>query len=167
MISPELLRRYPVFAGLSHENIVTLANCAEEISVAKDHLFFHEGDELHEMYLVLEGAVGVIMELPAQNVTHLLPTNSPANTKQKTSYSVRSDRAKIFGWSGLVAPYETMAGAEHSRHARVVAFDCVALLEAFKADCHFGLIMMQKTAQVIRDRLRDRRMESLAQEIAP
>jgi len=166
MISPELLRRYPVFAGLSHENIVTLANCAEEISVAKDHLFFHEGDELHAMHLVLEGAVGVIMELPAQNVTHTVANQLTSEYETEDVVLSAVGPGEIFGWSGLVAPYETMAGARSLTPCRVVAFDCVALLEAFQADCHFGLIMMRKTAQVIRDRLRDRRMESLAQEIA-
>ncbi len=166
MISPELLRRYPVFAGLSHENIVTLANCAEEKSIEKEHLFFHEGDELHEMYLVLEGAVGVIMELPAQNVTHTVANQLTSEYETEDVVLSAVGPGEVFGWSGLVAPYETMAGAKTLTPSRVVAFDCVALLEAFQADCQFGLIMMQKTAQVIRDRLRDRRMESLAQAVS-
>jgi len=166
MISPELLRRYPVFAGLSHENIVTLANCAAEISVEKEHLFFHEGDELHEMFLVLEGAVGIIMELPAKAVTHSVANQLTNEYETEDVVLSAVGPGEVFGWSGLVAPYETMAGAKTLTPSRVVAFDCVALLEAFEADCQFGLIMMQKTAQVIRDRLRDRRMESLAQAVS-
>jgi hypothetical protein len=59
-----------------------------------------------------------------------------------------------------------MAGAKALTSCRVIVFDCLALLEAFKEDCRFGFLMMEKTAQVIRGRLRDQRMESLAQVVA-
>ena len=36
------------------------------------------------------------------------------------------------------------------------------LLQTFEEDCRFGYIMTQKSAQVIRERLRDSRIESLA-----
>ena len=166
MISPELLRRYPVFAGLSHENIIALANTAQELSTEEDHFFFHEGDELHEMFLVLEGAVGVVVELPAQNVEHSVANQLTSEFETEHVVLSAVGPGEIFGWSGLVAPYETMAGAKALTPCRVVAFDCKALLQAFKADCHFGFMMMHKTAQVIRERLRDRRMESLAQVVA-
>ena len=163
MISPEILRRYPVFAGLSHDNIVTLANTAKELTAEVDHHFFQEGEEVHEMFLVLEGAVGIIVELPASNVAHSVANQLTSEYETEEVVLSAVGPGEIFGWSGLVSPHETMAGAKALTSCRVVAFDCVALQEAFKADCHFGLIMMQKTAQVIRGRLRDQRMESLAQ----
>ncbi len=166
MISPELLRRYPVFAGLTHENIVTLANAAEELTAGKEHQFFREGDQLHEMYLVVEGIVGIVMELPAKNVTHSVANQLTNEFKTEDAVLSAVGPGEIFGWSGLVAPHETMAGAKALTPCRVVAFDCTVLTEAFKSDCEFGMIMMQKTAQVIRGRLRDLRMESLAQVLA-
>ena len=163
MISPELLRRYPVFAGLTHENLVTLANTAQELSVEEGHMFFHEGEELHEMFIVLEGAVGIVMELPAKDVEHSVADQ--LTSEYATEHVVLSavGPGEMFGWSGLVPPYQSMAGAKALTPCRVIAFDCLALLEAFKADCRFGFLMMEKTAQVIRGRLRDQRMESLAQ----
>ncbi len=41
MVSLELIRRYPFFAGLSYENIVALAEVADELSVSPGHYFFH------------------------------------------------------------------------------------------------------------------------------
>ena len=166
MISPELLRRYPVFAGLSHENIITLVNTAHELSAEEDHLFFHEGDEVHEIFFLLEGAVGIVVELPAQNIEHSVANQLTSEFETEHVVLSAVGPGEIFGWSGLVAPYETMAGAKALTPCRVVAFDCKALLEAFKADCHFGFMMMEKIAQVIRGRLRDQRVESLAQVVA-
>jgi hypothetical protein len=41
-------------------------------------------------------------------------------------------------------------------------FECEELRQVFEDDCPFGLVMMQKAAQVIRERLRDMRIQSLA-----
>jgi len=163
MISPELLRRYPVFVGLSHENLVTLANTAKELSAEEGHMFFYEGEELHEMFIVMEGAVGIVVEVPAQNVEHSVADQLTSGYETEHVVLSAVGPGEVFGWSGLVPPYESMAGAKALTSCRVIVFDCLALLEAFKADCRFGFLMMEKTAQVIRGRLRDQRMESLAQ----
>ena len=60
MVSPELLRRYPFFAGLSHDYLSKLAKMSEELAVEEGHYFFHEEDELDTFYLTLEGdGIGV------------------------------------------------------------------------------------------------------------
>ena len=64
MISPELIRRYPFFAGPSNSYIATLAKLADEVSVDTGHCFFREGDELKKLYLVVEGAVGLVIQVP-------------------------------------------------------------------------------------------------------
>lgn len=167
MISPELLRRYPFFAGLSHENIVTLADTAQEVAAEEGHYFFHEGATVHEMFLVLEGAVGIVLELPSKQADHAVSEQFTRDMTMEDVVVSAVGPGDVFGWSGLVAPHETMAGAKALTPCRVVAFDCQKLIEEhFKADCSFGFVMMQKTAQVIRQRLRDVRMEALGQLVA-
>ena len=68
MVSPELIRRYPLFAGLSMEEITILAQAAQEMTVEADHYFFHEGDELDRFYMVIEGKVGIIVDIPDPTV---------------------------------------------------------------------------------------------------
>ena len=46
MVSPELIRRYPFFAGLDYDHIVKLSKVADEKSVEAGHCFFHETDDL-------------------------------------------------------------------------------------------------------------------------
>jgi CRP-like cAMP-binding protein len=147
MISPEVLRRYPYFAGLTADQMATVANTAEEISAPAGHFFFHEGDPLTHLYIVLEGEVAILIELPAQNKQVVTSTAGPG---------------EVFSWSGLVPPYQATAGAKALSVSRVLSFDCRALRQAFEKDCQLGYIMMQMLAQVIRDRLRDLRIETLA-----
>ncbi len=162
MISPELLRRYPFFAGLSYDHIVTLANVAEEMSVDSGHFFFREGDELTRFYLTLEGAIGITTELPDQTVDHKLTEQLTGQLRMREVIVSTAGPGDVFGWSGLLAPYKAVASAKALTPARVIAFDCRRLQSEFAEDCEFGYLMMQKIAQVIRERLRDLRIESLA-----
>jgi len=147
MISPEVLRRYPYFAGLSNEQLITLANTADEATAPVGHFFFHEGDTLRHIYIVLEGEVAITIELPAQNREIVVSTIGPG---------------EVFGWSGLVPPFEATSAAKALSACRVLAFDCQALRAEFEKDCRLGYLMMQMLAQVIRDRLRDLHIETLS-----
>ncbi|MGQ9502090.1 MAG: cyclic nucleotide-binding domain-containing protein [Anaerolineae bacterium] len=144
MVSPELLRRYPLFGGLTIDQITALAMAAEEIEVGEGCRFFRQDQELHELYLVLDGQVGIIVELPRQQV--VTSTIGPGD---------------VFGWSGLVPPHETTAGAKAMTRCHVVRFDCQRIRNTFPSNWQFGCLMMEKMAQVIRERLRDLRMEAL------
>ena len=144
MISPELIRRYPLFAGLSTDHVTVLARAAEELEVEKDFWFFRQDYELHDMYLILEGHVGIVVELPRQEVV-----TNPVGA------------GDLFGWSALVPPHEAMAGAKALSHCRVVRFDCQSIRASFESDWRFGYLMMEKAAQTVRQRLRDMRIEAL------
>ncbi len=162
MVSPELLRRYPLFAGLSYQEIVTLAELADEVTVETGHYFFHEGDDLHTFHLVMEGAVAIVMEVPAPGVEHTLSEQFTRQFRTKDIVISTIGPGEVFGWSGLVPPHKATAGAKAMTPCRVITFSCPELLRTFEEDCRFGYLMMQKTAQIIRERLRDTRIQSLA-----
>jgi CRP/FNR family cyclic AMP-dependent transcriptional regulator len=162
MISPELIRRYPFFAGLSHEHITTLAKVAEELNVEVGHYFFHEGDELTHFYIVLEGAVAIVIEVPARDVEHKLAEQFSGELRTREEVLSAIGPGEVFGWSALVPPHQAMSSGKATTPCRGVAFDAKQLFKIFETDCGFGYIMMQKMAQVVRDRLRDMRTESLA-----
>jgi CRP/FNR family cyclic AMP-dependent transcriptional regulator len=145
MISPEVLRRYPFFAGLSMDEVVILAKAAQELSVKKDHNFFNEGDELDNFFLVIEGQAGIIIKLPKKDVVF-----------------TTLGSGDVFGWSALVPPKTATSGAKALSDCRVIAFDGKELWSKFEGDPKFGFIMFQRIAQVIRTRLEYLRIETLA-----
>ena len=162
MISPELIRRYPFFVGLSHENIVLLANLGQELSVPEGHMFFSEGDEIQELYITVEGAVGIVIDVPQRGADHAVSEQLTHAYATEGIVMSTAGPGQVFGWSGLVSPFETFAGAKALTPCRVISFDCAELRKAFAADCQFGYVMMENTARVVRQRLRDLRIESLA-----
>jgi CRP-like cAMP-binding protein len=163
MITTELLRRYPFFAGLNDDYKSTLAKSAVEFSVDEGLYFFHEGDILEKFYLVVEGTVAIVIAIPDRDEIQTLTRQLTGNLKNRdvTVSTVRP--GNIFGWSALVPPHKSTAGAKAQTLCRVVSFDCEELHPLCDQDHEFGHLMTQKAAQVIRERLRDMRMESLAE----
>jgi CRP-like cAMP-binding protein len=153
MISPELIRRYPFFADISMAQIVTLAHAAEETSIKAEQYIFHEGQNLDHFFLVLEGKVDILITQP-----------NPAtgqSTERQTVVSV-IEPGGVLGWSALVPPHAATSSSKAFTDSRLISFDCTTLHQAFKKDCQFGYLMMQKMAHVIRGRLQDMRIESLS-----
>lgn len=159
MVSPELLRRYPFFAGLSMEQITTLAKLADEVSVAADHYLFREGDELERFYIVREGKVALIIGLMA-----LGDRTSVAELAAKEREIVIGTvgAGEVLAWSALAPPYRATASGKTQAPCRLIGFDCAALRPLLVANPELGYLLMQKVVQVARDRLNDMHNESLA-----
>lgn len=147
MVSNELIRRYPFFAGLSLDQISILAKAADEENVEAGHYFLREGDQVPYLYLVVEGTVSVYIEIPAKDLEITVSTIGPG---------------QVFAWSALVPPHTATASVKASSPCHVVAIDCQELLEAFEEDYQFGYVMMTKAAQVTRDRIASMNIEMLA-----
>lgn len=162
MISPEIIRRYPFFAGLTYEQIVISAKLADETKFEKDHVFFKENDVLKSIYLVLEGAAAIIIEVPDRDVNQPVADQLTGEMKMKDITLSTVGSGDIFGFPALIPPYNANASAKAITQCRVVEFDCTELLKEFDKDCGFGYVMTQRVAQLAVERLRDLRVETLA-----
>lgn len=147
MVSPELIRRYQCFSGLSPEHIDQLAQMSSEIVVDRGYMFFREEDPLDAVFLLIEGEVAIVTDLPEKGLEVTTGMIVPG---------------ELFGWSGLLPPFQATASARANTSSRVLILDCVQLRMAFERDQTFAYILTQRIAQVIRDRLNGLRAESLA-----
>ncbi len=162
MISAELIRRFPFFAGLDLEQINKLAKLGSEEIVEEGTYFFHGDEEISRFYVNLEGAVGIVYEVPERNVEHKVADQFARKLKTKDIVISTVSPGEMFGWPGLIPPHKARASAKALAPCRVIAFDAAELLKEFDKDCGFGYILTQKAAQVIGNRLRDLQVESLA-----
>lgn len=161
MISPEVLRRYPFFAGFDNADLVKLAETANERTVEPEYVFFTDGGTVDAFYLLLDGVVAIYMDLPdraaSQSIYQQL-TRDLQTTRIVTSTVAAGD---VFGWSSLVPPNDSTASAKALSTCRVAVFDAGRIMNLMAQDCRFGFLLMQRLAALIRDRLRDSRLETL------
>jgi CRP/FNR family cyclic AMP-dependent transcriptional regulator len=144
MISPEILRRYPYFAGLSSEQLAAIAMTANEEEMSSGQFFFHEGDILDNVYIVLEGEVAILVELPEKEDEVVVSTTGPG---------------EVCAWGGLVPPFKANFSVKAVTDGKVIAFDCAQLRETFEKDCGLGYVMMLSLTKVMQERIRDLRIE--------
>jgi CRP-like cAMP-binding protein len=161
MVSPQIIRRFPFFSGISYDNVVAIANISKEITAEAGEYFFHESQEIDHLYLVSTGLVGIVISVPMHNVQHTVSEQLMREFATEDAILTTVGPGRVFGWTGMVPDYITTAGAKALSPCQVIAIDCIKLRELFDADCQFALIMTQKIAQVMRSRLRDSRIESL------
>ena len=162
MISPELLRRYPFFACLTHDQLGTLAKAGEELNIEAGHYFFHEGDSLKSLFFVLEGKIDITVGIPDRTVKQDVREGLMGNFIAEDVTVSTVAPGQIFAWSAIIPPHVSTASAIATIPGRVIAFNSDKLNHAFQEDCAFGYLMLQKIAGVIRKRLRDMHIQSLA-----
>lgn len=147
MVSPEIIRRYPYFSGISLEQINLLANIAEETECEPNYYFHQEGDDIGKVYIILEGEISLVTSLPQQDKEVVINTLGTGD---------------VFGWTSLLPPYTAGAGAKSIGKCKLIEFDSTQLRAKFVEDYQFGYLMMIKIAQIIRERLDSIVIETLA-----
>ena len=166
MVSPELIRRYPFFADLSAEQIAILAQAADEMAVETEQYFFHEGDELDRFYIIVEGKVGILVDLPDPDVSQPVSRQLTGNLITKEVVVTTVEPGEMFAWSALVPPHQASSSGKALTPCRVISFDCQELRKSFEENTSFGYLMMLKATLVIRERLRAMRIESISDVVA-
>lgn len=147
MVSPEVIRRYPYFSGMSMERINLLANIAEEIECEQDQYFHHEGEAIDKVYIIVKGEVSLVTSLPQQDKEVVINTLGAGD---------------VFGWTSLLPPYTAGSGAKSVTNCKLIEFSASELRSKFEEDFQFGYLMMTKIAQIIRERLDSIVIETLA-----
>ena len=109
----------------------------------------------------MEGSVAIVYEVPEREVDQKISDQFMRTLKTKDIVISEVIPGDIFGWHGIVPPFEARAGAKALTPCKVIAFDSKLLMDEFEKDCRFGYIMTQKAAQIISERLRDLRIETL------
>lgn len=151
VITTDLISRYPFFADLTPEQVVLLASVAEGVTIDTGEYIFHEGDDLCCFFIVVEGAVGVVIEVPQKD----------DHQKMEDVIFSALGPGGAFAWSALVPPHKATASAKALSSCWLISFDCQKLIQLFEENFEFGYRMLMKVAQISRDRLHDTRIESL------
>ena len=144
MISPEVLRRFTLFAGLDAEVFKSLAMTGEEATVSVGEWLFHEGAEADALLLILEGTVDLKINV------------NEAGTEQADLDSLVA--GDVAGWSALVEPYIYTLGAVATSDAKVARLDGAQLRALMEGQPEVGYTLMHRVAQAIGTRLTNLRV---------
>ncbi len=144
MISPEVLRRFSMFAGLDDEAIKQLAMDAEEVRLPANESLFAEGDEAESLYLLVKGEIELQLSLDQENKTRTNLTTIVAG--------------EMAGWSALVEPHVYTMSAVALTSVWLVKLDGAKLREMLEANSALGYVFSKRVMKALATRLTNLRV---------
>lgn len=140
MVSPELLRRYPLFAGQSPYMLDEIAMLGNQVSKVKGEWLFQENEDANKLYLVLDGLVALTLQVYVENkIQHLASTASLG-------------KGEIVGWSSIIPPHQYKLGARIVENATLLEIDAPPLRQLLDDNPEYGYHFLQQIAEVISER---------------
>lgn len=143
MVTLELLRGTELFAGLTEEQLQTIAGLCQEETHENGEIIFQEDTPAQKVYFLLDGTVTLRIRAPQHEVM------------------VRAigNRGEVFGWSALIDPPRYTATAKCLERSRLIAVDGPGLAALLAKDLSIGYPVMRRLASVVTSRLRDTRSQ--------
>jgi len=143
MISPEVLRRYPYFAGVSEESLKAVAMIADEKAVPAGTQLFSEGDPADSMNIVVHGEVDIQYVL--------------GNGEHRTVDTLVD--GDLLCWSALIEPYKMTANGIARKATHLVVIDAEKLRNLSAADPTLGYQLLTQVARLLARRLEGARVQ--------
>ncbi|MBK7895938.1 MAG: Crp/Fnr family transcriptional regulator [Anaerolineaceae bacterium] len=143
MVSPELLRRYPFFAFMSHNQLREVAMLTEEMAIDVNTILFHMGYAANALFLLQSGGIElhyVVMDenLPQLRKDFMIGTINPG---------------EIVGISALIEPYKLTATAVSVEPCRLLKIDALALRDLCDQDHDLAYGLQTQLARTTMARL--------------
>lgn len=152
MISPEVLRRYPFFNFMDHEQLRQVAMISEVVEVAEGETLVEIGKMADALYLLQEGSI----DLQYTVIDEL-------KTGTRMDFHIgHIDPGEVLGISALIEPYEFTATAVADIPSKVLKIDAAELRALQEKDHALAYELQRKVARAAMGRLRATRLELLA-----
>ena len=147
MISPELLRRYPHFTGVTEDCLKDIAMVSEkkQFSVGDDLVI--EGNPATKLFLMISGEMHIIYRL--------------GDDSEVIADSLVSGDA--FGWSALLEPHVLTASCRASKAGELIEIDAEKLRSICAENITCGYQILQEVSKILRDRLSAMRVQIAVQ----
>jgi CRP/FNR family transcriptional regulator, cyclic AMP receptor protein len=143
MISPEILRRYPYFAGVDEESLKAVAMIAEEKRVPAGTQMFSEGFPADMLNIIVHGEVSIQYVL--------------GNGERRTVDTLID--GDILGWSAVVEPYKYTAIGTAAKDTQLVAIESKRLRELCNKSPLLGYKLTTQISKLLAHRLESARVQ--------
>jgi CRP-like cAMP-binding protein len=156
MVSPELLRRYPFFGGLTNDHLNGIAMLAEEVIYESDETIFETGQPAAALFFLLEGNVEL----------HYVVVDEINPQLRKDLFVTEINPGEPFGISAVIEPYVYTGTMRTAGVSRVLRFDANGLRALCTVDPKIDAALMRQIASAAMSRLEDTRTQLVAARVA-
>ncbi len=122
---------------LEPKQLEKLASISTYVTFSEGATIFREGDGSELVYLIMEGEVSLLTQVPGHGQVTIL----------------NIEPGQLLGWSSLFPPQKKTAGAQTNTPTKAIAINSLQLQELCADDHDIGFEIMLRVAQVISNRL--------------
>ncbi len=146
MISPEQLRRFPYFSGVSDESLKQIAMLSDEKDLAANEEVFADEATMEYLYIITRGEVDIqcVFDGGGRKVVDTLVPG------------------ELLSWSALVEPYKATAAAVATKPGALITIEAAGLRALMEKDHTLGFILMTEVAKAVSHRLSGSRVQLAA-----
>lgn len=146
MVSVEVLRSVPFFAGVSSQTLHELAGISEERTFRVGEELWQPGDEAHWLYVVREGEI---------DISYVLQNGRKCIVDTVVG-------GELTGWSALLEPYRFTALAVARTAGWLLCIQAAAVRQLCERDPVLGYRLAMQVARAIASRLEGARLQLIA-----
>jgi CRP-like cAMP-binding protein len=143
MISPEVLRRYPFFSFMRHDQLSEVAMITDEVNYQKGQVLFNGDEVANNCYVLLEGAIDL----------HYIVVDEHEPDLRNEFVVGTINPGEVLGISAVIEPYVYTATAIVINDSRLLKIDAVALKELCGADEDLDKGLQRMVAKATMERL--------------
>ena len=152
MVSPELLRRFPFFAGLDSDDLKAIAMISDTVAFEPGSTVFETDKPAEALFILVDGNVDL----------HYVIADRDDPKVRKDYFVAEIDPGELFGLSGLVEPYRFTLTGRVTTPTHVIRIQAAPLRALCEANCRAGFRLMQQVAKATLLRLDETRVQLVA-----
>ena len=143
MVSPELLRQYPLFGGFDDHELKAISELTDEVTVEAGTTLFEPGQSAAYFYVLIEGEVEWHYDMV-----------DPAHPEfRKDIHILDFTPGEPFGISALLEPHEYLGRVEVRSRSRLLRMDGPRLCALCELDAGMGPVLMRESTKAAMSRL--------------
>lgn len=145
-MSKDLLKKLTLLEVLNEKQLNILQPLVEHVNCEQDQTIFSQGEEAQYLYLVVEGEVAIRF--------------NPEDGEILTV--ARVGKGEVFGWSAALGSHTYTSGAVCLEKAKLLRIEGVALKQLCEEYPETGILILDRLASVIAQRLEGTRNQVVA-----
>lgn len=152
MVSPELLRRFPFFAGLEDGDLKNIAMIADTVALDAGTTLFETDSPADALYILVDGNIEL----------HYVVLDREDPKIRKDFFVADIDPGELFGLSALIEPYRYTLTDHVRTPAHVIRIRAEPLRALCDTNCALGYRLMRQVAKAALVRLDETRVQLVA-----
>jgi CRP-like cAMP-binding protein len=143
MVTPAWLKNTELFSGLEEPQIIVILSHSSVESLPKGKIIFHQGEEAHRLYILIEGAISLTVK-----------------TEEKVDFmtSTIDKEGALFGMPSLLEPFRYNVTATCLKPSEVLLIAADQIMKVIEQDPRIGMEIMKKLASIYFNRLNEMRV---------